>query len=109
MSNEPTLYGTPAALPVESVTVEIERLPDGREAFNVKASAIQHQGDIWERVIHILFGGLRASIAQTCSHIRIRRQESAHAAARGVARQSARPLRAAAWCRCTRTCQAVST
>ena len=65
MSSEPTLYSTQAALPVESVTIEIERLPDGREAFNVKASAIQHQGQIWERVIHIILGGLRASIAQT--------------------------------------------
>ncbi len=66
MSNDPTLYSTPAALPTESVTIEMERLPDGREAFNVKASAIQHQGAIWERVIHIILGGLRASIAQTC-------------------------------------------
>jgi hypothetical protein len=52
-------------LPLESVTVEITRLPDGREAFNVKASAIQHQGLIWERIVTILLGGLRASLAQT--------------------------------------------
>ena len=52
-------------LPVESVTVEIEYLPDGRESYNVKASAIQHQGALWERVIAILLGGLRASLAQT--------------------------------------------
>jgi len=66
MSSDPTLYGTPSTgLPIESVTIEIEHLPDGRESFNVKASAIQHTGQIWERIIHILQGGLRASIAQT--------------------------------------------
>lgn len=65
MSNDPTLYGTQAALPLESVTVEIDHLPDGRECFNVRASAIQHQGLIWERIVTILLGGLRASIAQT--------------------------------------------
>lgn len=65
MLSEPTLYGTPAALPLETVILEVERLPDGREAFNVRCSAIQHQGAIWERVVHIILGGLRAAVAQT--------------------------------------------
>ena len=65
MSSEPTLYSTQAALPVETVIVEVERLPDGREAFNVRGNAIQHQGQIWERIIAILLNGLRASLAQT--------------------------------------------
>jgi len=50
---------------LESVTVEVDHLPDGRECFNVRASAIQHQGEIWERIIQILLNGLRASLAQT--------------------------------------------
>ncbi len=66
MSSDPTLYSTQAAVPKETVVLEVEMLPDGREAFNVRCSAIQHQGAIWERVIHIILGGLRASIAQTC-------------------------------------------
>jgi len=49
---------------LESVTVEVDHLPDGRECFNVRASAIQHQGEIWERIIQILLNGLRASLAQ---------------------------------------------
>lgn len=56
----------PMSLPLESVIIELDHLPDGRECFNVRASAIQHQGLIWERIVTILLGGLRASIAQTC-------------------------------------------
>jgi len=52
--------------PLETVVIELDHLPDGRECFNVRASAIQHQGAIWERITTILFGGLRAAIAQTC-------------------------------------------
>lgn len=66
MSNDPTLYSTQAALPRESVTIEVDYLPDGRPCFNVRGSAIQHQGAIWDRIVEILLAGLRASIAQTC-------------------------------------------
>ncbi len=65
MSNDPTLYSTAAARPLESVTVEVDQLPDGRPCYNVKASAIQHSGAIWERVVQILLEGLRAALAQT--------------------------------------------
>lgn len=67
MSSDPTLYGVHTHQPLESVTVEVDHLPDGRECFNVKASAIQHQGVIWERIIAILLNGLRASLAQTAT------------------------------------------
>lgn len=50
---------------LESVIVEVDHLPDGRESYNVRGSAIQHQGQIWERMIQILLNGLRASLAQT--------------------------------------------
>ena len=52
---------------LESVTVEVDHLPDGREAYNVRGMAIQHQGVIWERIIAILLNGLRASLAQTAN------------------------------------------
>ena len=51
--------------PLECVIVEVDHLPDGREAYNVRGLAIQHQGQIWERMIAILLNGLRASLAQT--------------------------------------------
>jgi len=63
MSNDPTLYSPQAQL--ESVTVEVDHLPDGRECYNVRGQAIQHQGQIWERMIAMLLNGLRASLAQT--------------------------------------------
>ena len=50
MSSDPTLYGVQTPQPLESVIVEVNHLPDGRECYNVKASAIQHQGQIWERM-----------------------------------------------------------
>jgi hypothetical protein len=50
---------------LESVIVEVDHLPDGRECYNVRGSAIEHQGAVWERIIAILLNGLRASIAQT--------------------------------------------
>jgi hypothetical protein len=60
---QPQLLQDP--MPLESVTVEVDHLPDGRECYNVKGSAIQHQGQIWERMIAILLNGLRAALAQT--------------------------------------------
>lgn len=67
MSSDPTLYGIQTPQPLESVTVEVDHLPDGRECYNVRGVAIQHQGQIWERMIAILLNGLRASLAQTAT------------------------------------------
>ncbi len=55
-----------SSVQLECVTVEVDHLPDGRECFNVKGSAIQHTGAVWERMVAILLNGLRAAIAQTC-------------------------------------------
>jgi hypothetical protein len=51
---------------LETVTVELGVTPDGKTFFNVRGSHLQAPPEaLWERIIQILQGGLRAAIVQT--------------------------------------------
>jgi hypothetical protein len=66
MSSDPTLYGVQSPQALESVTVEVDHLPDGRECYNVRGQALQGPaGQEWERVVALLLAGLRAALTQT--------------------------------------------
>jgi hypothetical protein len=63
---QPQLQQATDQPPRETVLVEMAVTPAGRAIFNVQGAHLQAPPDaLWERIIVILQGGLRAAIVQT--------------------------------------------